>query len=90
MSPKKKPAKLEPPKKRTLEQELDIIRDHHHDCYHDSEIADDVIREVERVLERFGLLQLGVPDEPVFNGCWFCGSKDYQLEHKHFCVETGA
>jgi len=84
MSPKAQPVERKP---KTLEQELDDLRDEWRGCDHEREIADEVVSQIEKVLERFGLLHVSTSDDTALIGCWYCGSKEYQLTHRHFCVE---
>lgn len=74
-------------KPKTIEQVLEEIKDRHYSgCDHEQELASDIISEVLKALREFGLADVVKP-EAQDGGCHFCGSKEYNIVHRHYCIE---
>jgi hypothetical protein len=79
-----------PPKLATLGNEVDrLFERSYHRCDHEQEIADRIEADVRKLLERFGLLDLAEDEDVAPASCRFCASKEWVLQHKSWCVESG-
>ena len=74
-------------KPKTIEQVLEQIETRHYrGCDHEQELASEIIGEVQKALRELGLADVVKPEEEGAR-CHFCGSKEYQLVHRHYCIE---
>lgn len=80
---------------RTLKGDLRrALESYYHGCSHEEDIAQEVTGAVEKVLERYGLLNTPNPDletgAAADPGCYFCGSKEYRRIHAPYCAAKEA